>query len=68
MAMSLTMIGIGSANNSWDINVYARNILQARKEYFPEFEAQSEQVGIATDDMPQSSWFSYGIQFNYHFR
>jgi outer membrane receptor protein involved in Fe transport len=60
------LVGISDADGVWDVNFFARNILGARQEYFPEFD--DELSGIQTDDMPQSAWFSYGIQFNYHFR
>jgi hypothetical protein len=60
------LVGIGDVNQTWDINVYARNILQARQKYFAENDF--EEQGRQTDDMPQSAWFSYGIQFNFHYR
>jgi outer membrane receptor protein involved in Fe transport len=60
------LVGIGNVDRTWDINFFARNILGARQEYFPEND--DEFSGIQTDDMPQSAWFNYGIQFNYHFR
>ena len=60
------LAGIGSADGTWDVNVFARNILGARQQYYPEFD--DEDAAIITDDMPQSAWFNYGIQFNYHFR
>ena len=63
-----TNISFGDADKTWDVALYARNILGARQKYYPEFEAESEQPGIQTDDMPQSAFFNYGIQFNYYYR
>jgi outer membrane receptor protein involved in Fe transport len=61
-------VAFGDADRTWDVGLFARNILGARKKYFPEHEAESGQPGIQTDDMPQSAWFNYGIQFNYYYR
>ena len=64
------LVGIGDVEQTWDINFYARNLLGARQIYQPEFDPteQGDHRGIQTDDTPQSSFFNYGIQFNYYFR
>jgi len=62
------LAGIGDADRTWDVNLYFRNILGARKKFYPEYADQAEQPGIQADDMPQSAWFNYGIQFNYYYR
>ncbi len=63
-----TTISFGDADKTWDVGLYARNILGARKKFYPEFADEAEQPGIQSDDMPQSAWFNYGIQFNYYYR
>jgi outer membrane receptor protein involved in Fe transport len=60
------LVGIGDQDGVWDVNVFFRNILGARQKYQPEEDFDLR--GSITDDMPQSAWFSYGIQFNYRFR
>ena len=60
------LLGIGDAEGTWDIGVYGRNFLGARQVYQKEHD--DEPRGIMTDDMPQSSFFNYGVQFNYYFR
>jgi outer membrane receptor protein involved in Fe transport len=60
------LVGIGEQDGPWDVNLYFRNILGARQKYQPEEDFDLR--GSITDDMPQSAWFSYGIQFNYRFR
>jgi outer membrane receptor protein involved in Fe transport len=60
------LVGIGDIDGTWDVNIFLRNLLGARQVYQPE--QDFELRGRQTDDMPQSSWFNYGIQFNYHFR
>jgi hypothetical protein len=60
------LAGIGSAEGTWDINVYGRNFFGARQKYYPEYEQDFR--GIVEEDMPASSFFTYGIQFNYHFK
>jgi len=60
------LVGIGDDNDTWDINFYARNLLGARQKYYREFE--EEYRGLVENDMPQSSFFNYGIQFNYRYR
>jgi hypothetical protein len=60
------LAGIGSAEGTWDINVYGRNFFGARQKYYPEHEADFR--GIVEEDLPASSFFTYGIQFNYHFK
>jgi outer membrane receptor protein involved in Fe transport len=61
-----TLISFGPADESWDIGTYLRNPLGARQSYFPD--RDFDQNGRYTDDMPASSFFTYGVQFNYHFR
>ncbi len=58
----------GDADRTWDVGLYARNILGARQKVYLEYQDEAEQPGIRTDDMPQSAWFNYGIQFNYYFK
>ncbi len=60
------LVGVGDIDGTWDINLFARNILGARQVYQPELDYEFR--GRQTDDMPQSAWFNYGVQFNYHFR
>jgi outer membrane receptor protein involved in Fe transport len=61
-----TLVSFGPQDEAWDIGVYARNPLGARQAYFADRDYDRE--GRYTDDMPASSFFSYGVQFNYHFR
>jgi iron complex outermembrane receptor protein len=61
-----TLVSIGDVDGVWDVGVYARNPLGARQAYFPDQDFDRE--GRYTDDAPSSSFFSYGVQFNYHFR
>ena len=61
-----TLISFGPADETWDIGAYLRNPLGARQSYFPD--RDFDQDGRYTDDMPASSFFTYGVQFNYHFR
>ncbi len=61
-----SLISVGPQDETWDIGVYARNPLGARQIYFADRDFERE--GRYTDDMPASSFFAYGVQFNYHFR
>jgi iron complex outermembrane receptor protein len=61
-----TLVSIGDMDGAWDVGVYARNPLGARQAYFPDEDYDRE--GRYTDDAPSSNYFSYGVQFNYHFR
>jgi outer membrane receptor protein involved in Fe transport len=61
-------LAFGDADRTWDVGVYARNILNARKKVYLEYSGESSQPGIETDDTPQSAFFNYGLQFNYYYR
>lgn len=60
------LASIGDAEGTWDVGVYGRNLFGAKQKYYPEHEEIFR--GLAEDDMPESSFFTYGLQFNYHFR
>ncbi len=60
------LLSIGDTDDTWNVGVYGRNFFGARQKYYAEFEEEGR--GVVEDDMPESSFFTYGIQFNYHFR
>ena len=55
----------GDAGKTWDVGLYGRNFFGARQKFNPELDTTER--GLAENDMPESSFFTYGIQFNYHF-
>jgi len=61
-------LAFGDADRTWDVGVYARNLLNARKKVYLEYSGESSQPGIETYDTPQSAFFNYGLQFNYYYR
>jgi outer membrane receptor protein involved in Fe transport len=60
------LASIGPADGTWDVGVYGRNFFGAKLKYYPEFDETFR--GLQEDDMPESSFFTYGIQFNYRYR
>ena len=59
---------IGDAQDTWDIGLYGRNLLGAKQVYRPEYYVETDGRGLLESDMPEDAFFTYGIQFNYHFR
>jgi len=64
------LLGIGDMDDTWNVSVYGRNILGARQKYYPEYQINTEAktATILVADMPESAFFTYGVQFSYHFR
>jgi hypothetical protein len=61
--------GIASRDDSWRISLFARNILNARNKYFPEFDVFP--VGIQSQGKSNTStasqYFTYGVQLGYNY-
>jgi outer membrane receptor protein involved in Fe transport len=65
-------LGIGSADGTWQISAYGRNLLEPKEEYNPEFVLEDN--GIAGSEggdggvqMSRSNYRSYGVKFRYNF-
>lgn len=59
------LASIGDDDGTWDVGLYGRNFFGAKQKFYPELDTVER--GLEEDDMPESSFFTYGIQFNYHF-
>jgi len=58
--------GIGPQDGSWRLVAFARNLLEARPVYNPEFNLIDE--GFVDVDLSRSAFRSYGVRFNYNFQ
>jgi len=61
-------VAFGDADKNWDVGLYFRNILNARQKVYLEYEGDASQPGLVDDDIPQSAYFNYGLQFNYYYK
>jgi outer membrane receptor protein involved in Fe transport len=59
-------IGIGDQDNTWKVSIYGRNLLDARPEYFAEFDIEPQ--GILEQDLAYSDYRTWGVQAQYNFR
>jgi len=60
------LASIGDAGKTWDVGLYGRNFFGAKQKFDPALDTTER--GLAENDMPESSFFMYGMQFNYHFK
>ena len=63
--LNLTL-GFGDINDTWELAVFGRNILEARPTYHPEFDILPS--GTQSGTMSPSHFFTYGAKFRYNFR
>jgi len=66
------MVGLGDIDGRWTVSVFARNLLEARPSYNPEFDAFPRgYAGFGTTPgthIGPSSFTSYGVKFTYVMR
>ncbi len=61
------MIGLGDLDGRWTVSVFARNLLEARPTYNPQFDVFPD--GLATTEgIGPASFTTYGVKFNYRMR
>jgi hypothetical protein len=58
-------LGFGPDDGSWLVAAYGRNLLEARVEYNPEFDAIPE--GMRSTQLSRSDFRTYGLKFRYNF-
>lgn len=61
--LNLTL-GIGSADGTWEVAVFGRNLLEARPEYNAQFDIRAN--GLQTTSLSRSHFKSYGVKFHYN--
>ena len=64
------MIGMGDIDQSWQVSVYGRHLLEPKPTYHREMDVIGARTGIVTmgEAAPSNSFASYGVQFRYDFR
>ena len=60
-------VGLADVDDTWNINLWGRNLLSEGFTYFPEFD-RVDPRGRVDKEVSQRHWFSYGIQFSYRWR
>jgi hypothetical protein len=58
-------LGFGDVNDTWEISLWARNILEAVPSYNPEFDVAPS--FIRTGGLSPSHLMSYGVRFEYNY-
>ena len=58
--------GIADVDDTWSVQLWGRNLLDAGFKYYPEFDVLAD--GREDKEVSQRHWFSYGINFSYNFR
>jgi outer membrane receptor protein involved in Fe transport len=58
-------LGFGPDDGNWLVAAYGRNLLEARVEYNPEFDAIPE--GMRSTQLSRSDFRTYGLKFRYNF-
>ena len=58
------ILGIGSADGTWEVAVFGRNLLEARPEYNAQFDIRAN--GLQTTSLSRSHFKSYGVKFHYN--
>jgi len=59
-------LGFGDQDDVWMISGFVRNILGARQRYFPEEDI--DPIVFLEEDLSQTAFTTYGLQFKYNFR
>jgi outer membrane receptor protein involved in Fe transport len=59
-------IGIGDMDDTWNLSVWGRNLLEARQSYNSEFDVLPN--GFLGTGMSPSNFLTYGVKFRYNLR
>ena len=59
-------VGFGDMDDTWELSVFARNILQARQTYNPEFDVAPD--GFLAGNFSPNNFMTYGVNLHYNFR
>jgi outer membrane receptor protein involved in Fe transport len=59
-------LGVGDMDDTWNLSVYGRNLLEARKSYNEEFDVVPS--GFLGSGMGPSNFLTYGVKFRYNFQ
>ena len=57
-------MGIGDADQTWELSLYGRNLLEPRVKYYPEFDVDPDPILYET--LSSNSFRTYGVQLRYH--
>ncbi|MGK0298171.1 MAG: iron complex outermembrane receptor protein [Gammaproteobacteria bacterium] len=59
-------VGFGDANDTWNVAIYGRNLLEHRPTYHAQFDLTPE--GLAGTSLYSDSFTQYGVKFEYNYR
>lgn len=62
------LVGLGHQDDTWTVSAYVRNILGARQKFHPEEVIDKTLSTFYWDNLSQSAFTMYGVQFDYSFR
>jgi outer membrane receptor protein involved in Fe transport len=59
-------IGVGDLDDTWEVAIYGRNLLEPRVKYYPEFDVSPGPILYET--ISSTSFMTYGVQLRYNYR